>query len=433
MAHKHIHPQALAFAAETTPCEPPADWTAETAIEFISMDLSGVKETLVADVTAERRTMAVGDRPNVKGIRNCSASFVLKLSGIGTETADTMQVPNTALAKILKHCMGQAIRGYSTTISGPGTAAVPIVAATTGIIPGVMLGFEDTTSPTAQNTGIVHFRRVIAVNGGTKAVTLSEVLPFTPADGDVVHGCVTAAFSHSYLVDAVAAGGLFSWFCKREEGNTDDDLLWELQGAVASMSLDGLGRGSLPTIKLDVMAANFRHGAEDGLNNVALAAPEGHAQLSMGTGPRLLISPAGSTATAEFDLNEVSFDFGVVRKPTTSTTERLYRFDGLSSYHYDPAKSYITTKLVGYTDDWYAALKVDAEYRITLYQPGDGTGAGKGWCLHAAKARLVETPARADIDMVHGASLKWQLVEPSDCTGGSNEDCEKSRFVIALA
>ena len=47
MAHKHIHPQALAFAVETTPCAAPADWTAETAIEFISMDLSGVKETLV--------------------------------------------------------------------------------------------------------------------------------------------------------------------------------------------------------------------------------------------------------------------------------------------------------------------------------------------------------------------------------------------------
>ena len=76
MAHKHIHPQALAFAVETTPCVAPADWTAETAIEFISVDLSGVKETLVADVTAERRTMAVGDREMVHGIRNCTASIV---------------------------------------------------------------------------------------------------------------------------------------------------------------------------------------------------------------------------------------------------------------------------------------------------------------------------------------------------------------------
>jgi len=433
MAHKHIHPQALAFAAETTPCEAPADWTAETAIEFISMDLSGVKETLVADMTAERRTMAVGDRAPVPGIRNCSASFVLKMHGVGTETADTMQVPNTALAKIFRHCMGQAIRGYSTTISGPGTTAIPIVAATTGIIPGVMLGFEDTTSPTEQNTGIVHFRRVIAVNGGTKAVTLSEVLPFTPADGDVVHGCITAAFSHSYLVDAVAAGGLFQWFAKREEGNTDDDLLWALEGCVASFSLDSLARGSLPQIKLDVQAANFRHGAEDGLNNVALAAPEGSAQLSMGTNVRLLLSPTSSNTEVEVDCNDFSLDVGLTRKPTPTTTERLHRFDGLSSYSYDPSKSYINAKVVGYTDDFYAALKAGTTWRVTYYQPGDGTGGGKGWCVHAGKARLVETPARVDIDMVHGTNLKLQLVEPADCTGGSNEDLEKSRFVIAMA
>jgi hypothetical protein len=78
MAHKHTNPHALAFAAETTPCVAPADWSVETAVELISMDLSGVKETLVADVTAERRTMAFGDRAMVPGIRNCSASFVLE-------------------------------------------------------------------------------------------------------------------------------------------------------------------------------------------------------------------------------------------------------------------------------------------------------------------------------------------------------------------
>ncbi len=432
MAQKHIYPQALAFAAETTPCEAPPDWTAETAIEFISMDLSGVKETLVADTTAERRAMAVGDRAPVPGIRNCTASFVLKLHGVGSETADTMQVPNTYLAKLYKHTMGQAIRGYSTTITG-GTAAIPVVDSTTGIIPGVMLAFQDTTTPTAQDTGIVHFRRVLAVNTMTKAVTLSEVLPFTPADGDKVHACITCAFSHSYLVDAVAAGGLLQWYAKREEGNADDDLLWTLEGSVASFSLDGLGRGSLPTMKLDVMAANFRHGAEDGLNNVALAAPEGHAQLSMGKNVRCLLSPTSSNAIVEVDCHEAALDVGMVRKQTPTTTERIYRFDGLSSYSYDPSKSYMTLKVVGYTDDFYAGLKAGTTWRITLYQSGDGSGAGKGWCVHAGKARLVETPARVDIDMVHGTSLKFQLVEPDDATGASNEDLEKSRFLIALA
>ena len=33
MAHKHIHPQALAFAAETTPCEPTSSLSSETPQE----------------------------------------------------------------------------------------------------------------------------------------------------------------------------------------------------------------------------------------------------------------------------------------------------------------------------------------------------------------------------------------------------------------
>ena len=173
--------------------------------------------------------------------------------------------------------------------------------------------------------------------------------------------------------------------------------------------------------------------ARDGLSDVALATPGGSAPLSMGTNVRCLLSPTSSNAITEVDCNEVALDVGMQRKQTPTTTERLHRFDGLSSYHYDPSKSHMTLKVVGYTDDFYAGLAAGTTWRITLYQPGDGTGAGKGWCIHAGKARLVETPARTDIDMVHGTSLKFQLVEPADATVASNEDLEKSRFVIALA
>lgn len=432
MPHQHVYPQSVAFFEETEVCVPPPNWAVQTAIEFISFDLSGVKETLIADPTAERRAMAVGERQRVPGPRNCTASAVLKLHGLGTTTADTMQAPNTYLARILKHCMGQAIRGYSTTIDGPGTDAIPVVADITGIIPGVMLWFEDTTTPSAQNTGILHPRRVISVNGGTKAVTLSEVLPFEPADGDKVHATVTAAFDHDYLVDAVAAGGTVQWYIKRENTNVGTDLLWTLEGSVASFKLDGLGRGSLPTINLDIMAANFRHGAADGLTNVALGTPEGHAQLSMGTNVRMLISPSSSNTYVEVDQVTAALDIGVARKQTASHTERLHRFDGLASYHYDPSASTMAVTVIGYTDDWYAALKAGTTYRLTLYQPGDGSGAGKAWCVHAPLARLIETPARSDVEMVHGVALKFQLVEPSDATPAANENLEKSRFLIAL-
>lgn len=430
MAHQSINIQALAFAEEASPCVPPADWTAETAIEFVSMDLGGIKETLLADPTAERRFMRPGERQRIAGVRNVSASFVLKLHGLGEETADGDQAPDTYLCRLLKHVMGQTIRGYSTTLTG-GTTAIPTVDDATGIIPGVMLSFEDTTSPTAQNTGILHPRRVIAVSG--TSITLSEVLPFTPAAGDKVHATITAAHDSEYLIDATASAGTLCWYAKRENTNSGTDLLWRLDGCVANGKIDGLGRDGLPTLTLDVMAANFAHGGEDGLTNVALPAPEGHAQLAVGPYTRMLISPTASNAIVEVDQASMSLDLGVTRKPTLSHTTRIARFDGLSSYHADPGIATIECQVHGYTDDWYAALQAGTTYRLTWYQPGDGSGAGKMLCIHAPKARLIETPARSDVGMVHGTTLKFQLCEPDDCAVASNADLEQSRLLIALA
>ena len=430
MAHQHTYIQSLAFAEEASPCVPPADWTAETSIEFISCDMSGVKETLIVDPTAERRTMRVTERARVAGVRNVTASVVCKLHGIGSVTADGAQAPDTYLARLLRHVMGQAIRGYSTTLTG-GTPAIVIVDDATGIIPGVMLAFEDTTSPTSHNTGILHPRRVIEVDGLN--ITLSEVLPFTPAAGDKVHATITAAFDNDYLVDATAAGGTLCWYYKRETGNVATDLLWRLDGCVANAKIDGLSRDGLPTLNIDIMAANFLHGGVDGLTNAALAVPEGHAQMSVGAYTRMLISPSASNAIAEVDQSSLSLDMGVTRKPTLSHTTRIERFDGLSSYHYDPGMSTIEVQVHGYTDDWYAALQAGTTYRLTFYQPGDGSGAGKMVCIHAPKARLIETPARTDVGQVHGATLKFQCCEPDDCEVASNADLEQSRLLIALA
>ena len=123
----------------------------------------------------------------------------------------------------------------------------------------------------------------------------------------------------------------------------------------------------------------------------------------------------------------------MTRKPTQSHTTRIARFDGLSSYHYDPGVSTIEVVVHGYTDDWYAALAAGTTYRLTWYQPGDGSGAGKMVCIHAPKARLIETPGRTDVGMVHGVALKFQLCEPDDCAVASNADLEQSRLLIALA
>lgn len=431
MAQASIHRNELAFYPETTLNTPP-DWAADgVAIEHIEADPASIKQMWLDDPTLEASIFAVGTRDKIAGIRNCELSVKLKLHGIGAETAVGDQVTNTYLAKLLKHTMGGCYRGTSRSVTG-GTATEPTVSSATGIEVGSLVAFEDLTSPSAANTGRVHFRRVIEID--TNTLTLSEALPFTPANGDAAHGVATGYLDEDVLEDAVASAGgphTLSWFVKKHKSGTDH--LWELTGSVASMSLDGLGRGQLPTLGLAIQAANFKHGGADGLTNPTLPAAEGHAQLSNGRNLLCSIQDYGTSAINLQDVNQVSFEPGFARSKVETTTEKTHRFEGLASYSVTPGKTKFTVTLLPYADDYYADLHAGQKFRLSLYMPSDGSGAGKGWCLHIAKAQLVETPSRAAVGDVQGVVLVFEAQQPDDCTGGSNTALKTSKFLLGLA
>lgn len=432
MTLKTIHENWAAFYPETTVATPPADYAADgIAIEHVSFDINGLKAPLLDDPTLEGRAFAVGTRRKIPGPRNVDASAVLKLHGVGEVTADGDQVADTYLAKILKHTMGAVHRGTSRTITG-GTTTVPTVDDATGIIPGSLIAFEDKSSPTDEFEGRTYFRRVLSISG--TSLHLDEALPVSPANGDACHAAITGYLKSSILADALASAGgphTFNWLVKRESSGAD--LLWRLDGCVASMSLDGLGNSGLPTINLAIMAANFAVGGADGLTNPTLATPEGHAQLAMGRDTICSIQDYGTTAIALRDINQCNFDVGYTRERVQTTTRAAFRFEGLASYTFSPGKTRFTCTLLPWSDDWYADLQAGQTFRISLQQPGDGSGAGKQWCLYVPKAQLVEVPSRADVGAVHGVQLVFEAQEATDCSGGSNTDLERSRFLIGLA
>lgn len=430
-AQETIHENWLGFAPETTVCVAPADpATSFTWIEHISADTSNIKQTFPPDPTLERRAMAVNaNRKRIKGIRNCSASVALKLHGTGVTTADNTQVAQTYLGTILQHVMGGVHRGTRHAVVSGDTTDIEL-ASVTGIIPGCVLAFEDTTDPTEEHEAKPIPRRVIAVDAGDKIVTLSEALPFTPAAGDIAHPAITPYWVSSVLKDAVAGPSTLHWFIKKSKTGTD--LLWTVEGSVASFKLDGLGRGALPSIGLEIMGANFRTSAEDGLVNPNPTTFQGHAQLSMGLDAQLLIGEYGDDTLVSHHCNTVTFEPGVSRVRVESNTEKIDRFEGTATYSFAPGETKFSCTLTPYDSAWYAGLKEGKEYRITLYQPGDGTGAGKGWCLHMGRAQLIETPSRTDLNENHAVSLSFAAMEPDDCVGGSNEDLEKTRFTLAI-
>ncbi len=432
MAHKSIHREYLSFFKEVTPCVAPVDWAAEgTSIEFLSCDVSGIKQTIIDNPTLERRIQSVNKRKKIPGIRNCELSVGIKLHGTGLTTADTETAEPTYLGDILEHCMGGRLLGVSTTCIVGSTALVPILDDVTGLVPGQTLAFQDITSPTSKNAGKLFHRQIKSINEGTGAVTLTVALPYTPIATDPAHATELNYTDEDNLEDAVAAGNTFMWYVQKAKTGTD--LLWQVEGSVASFQIQNLGRGQLPSIDLKIMGANFRHGTDDGLTFVNMPTPEGRPQLSMGIDAYCTITPYGNPALVEYHINQASFDVGYTRERVELTTEPIDRFEGTSSYSMKPGNTRFTCTIVPYSNAWYAALQDGQEYTIQFSQPGDGSGPGKSWSLIIPRAQLVETPGRADVNEVHGVTLVFEAMEPDDIGADENEELEKAVFLISRA
>ncbi len=423
-----IHEKQIAFFQETTVATPPASWSASgRSIEFISVDLGSVKEDQNVDPTAEERALAVGTRQRIPGRRNGTFSVVTKMHGTGVVTADGDTVTETDLGTLWKNAIGGLHLGTSHVITG-GTATQPILDDVTGIIPGCMLAFEDTSSPVADYDGFPVCRRVLAIS--TLTLTLSEALPWTPAADDPVHACITAYPVAHTLRDAVAAGLTTSWYIR--EGD-HESLNTRLDGCVFNAKIEGLSPGGLPTFTLEGMNANFAQGAADGLSDITnLPAPTGQPQLSMSLDVTLSIQEYGTTTVNLQHANSIAFETGIARSKVETATGILDRFHGLATYSFTPGSTKFTVTIPYHANTWHAGLKAGTSYRITLTQPGTGGGAGSGFCIHLPRARLIETPGKAPVGDNHGVTLAFEASEPSDTTGGSNVDLQKARFLVAM-
>ncbi|MCY0985972.1 hypothetical protein OV203_02450 [Nannocystis sp. ILAH1] len=436
MVHKSAHENFLMFYPEIEVCQPPqapATWaSAGTAIEFTALDLSGVKEALVADPTLERDPMAVGRRKRIRGIRNSEWNFTAKLHGTGATTVEDSLVAETYLSKIMLWVMGGQFRTPTKAVVS-GTATTLVVDDAAGFAPGCLVAVEDTTSPDEEHEGKLHFRRVIQVDDGTNTLTLSEDLPFTPTADDVIHGTITSYLDSTRLVDAVRGGGVYTWSWLAKLSQGDADHLYQLEGCVATPAFGNLARGQLPTLQLNVMAANFRHAGEDGLTEPTFPAAQGRPQLSMGVDVQCSIGEYGNTDLNLCDVNQVGFEPGYSRVRVETTTETLDRFHGMSTYSMAPADCKFTATTLPYDAAWYSRLNQGDEQRINFYQPGPGTGPGKAWCIHIPRAQIGATPGMAAVNEVRAATLEFLAMVPDDCTGGSNPKLEQSIWLFGMA
>lgn len=431
VAHKHINRSLIAYFPETTVCSPPADWGASgTNFEHLGVDISGVKQSLIVDPTMETRAKAMGKRHLIKGHRNVDWSFRGKLHGIGAETTEDSQVAATYLATLLEWCLGGMTRTYTRAVVSAADAKTITVGAglTTGFVVGACIAVEDTTSPAAQYDQKPIVRQIASVDAGTDTITLTEVLPFVPAAGDIIHATITLHVDETFLEDAARGAALHTMNFLHKRTNGDTNTLYQFEGTVASLAIQGLGKGQLPELIFNCLSANFRHSGEDSLTEPTFASIEGKPQLSCGVDMLCTISAAGGTTSDLVDVREVTFETGVTRTREETTTEVDDRFEGMATYGVQFSDTKVNLNLSGYAPAWYAALKADTEYRFNLQQPGPGTGAGKGWAILMPRCRVVATPTLVNNTATLGAQVELAAMTPSLAT----TELGTSPFVIAL-
>jgi hypothetical protein len=428
MALRSVHSSYFAFYIETTQGTAPANaaaWASDgLLIDHYDADVTEVKQEVVDDTRMTSRPYDHATYTKLKGLRNCSAKTSHPLHGSGVTTAAGAQISETTLMKLLKHCYGGIHRSNSTTVTG-GSSTEPELTAVTNIIPGCLIGFEDTTSPTAEHTGLVFVRQVKSIDG--LAVTLDEALPFAPAATDKVHGMATI-FPHSNRIDMSDPVQTLSLLFQKHP--SDADLLWQLHAAAGSLSVK-IDRGQEPRYEIAWQAANFKHGEEGGLTAPSWSGdPYGFAPLVVGRNTKVSIGEYDTTTLNDSHVYqaEVMPGFPAIRVPGIVEVDDLV--EGTKTYGANVLeKPSMTVTTLPFTDDHEVSFQADTEYRVRITQHAT---PGKVWCFYMPRAQYAETPGPANVADRWGNKIKFSPRPAANCTGGSNTDLEKALMLIGI-
>lgn len=417
MAINHGHRSWCAYAREATQAAVVADWDADGhLIDHWEADPGTISQSLIDDPALE--TSVWDERKYIKGIRNQDGLKIKKpWHGAEVETADTTQVAQTDLMEILEHCWGGQTRGTSTTCAG-GTALIPTVASLTGIEEGQFVGFEDADDP-----GRVHIRRVLAVNVGTKALTLDQGLPFVPANGDKAHGCAVTYLDEEVLEDSTAGDRTFAWRVERSGPNA----VYEWRGTKANLALS-IARNAPPSIELAVMAGDFAH--ETLTKETWTQTPSGQAPLACGRDTKLFLQVYGTHTNVDRHDANIAIETGVNITPIDADVEVDEGMEGRTGYTLGRGKTFATVTLVPQASSWETALQAGTFYKLRYSQIAQ---AGKAWAVHFSRVEIAETPKFALAQDAQATTVKFKAHPDLVNATPANSKRWRSKIILVQA
>lgn len=420
------NPSQLAYFQEVVQGTPPANGAAWVAggrrIRHLAevVNPAGLQQAVVEDMRSHTRVQGLNNK--IKGLRGVQQPIGLYLTGSGATTDDGDQIAETDLMVILEHALGGLHRSNSTTLDGGGhTTTIVNVTAATNIVEGCLIAIQDASAGTPPVV-----RRVLDVS--TLAITLDEALPFTPVDGDVVHGMATVYIDENILVDSNGAGGPYtlSWLIQKGLANALEN--WQLQGSKLQLDSITLPRGELPSVSGTIFAASFERPGVAPSPSWTVA-PSGSAPVSIGANCEVQFATVGSTAANHIQVAEVTIQIGVPVIPTETVTEVDSNMEGVASYCTGPADTMVTLGIVPMATSHWADFDADT---MKLLRWTKLANPGQIFTIQMSNCEIASMPKRGIQNATSRADVELRAHPPAEITGASNQALVTSKIIIGI-
>lgn len=384
-------PVRTAWELETTFGESPADaaaWdtAAESADGFqvrkTSMDFSGLSQEGGAD--PDLRIRQTEQRAPIAQLRTGDVPFSMKLYGSEAETTGTDTIAETALAKILKHCLGGLSKNNRTTVTALSDQTTYDVADNNAFAAGQVVCVEDT-----DDLGKLY--PVWIADLSTDTITAEKDLSvhgITIANSDVLHPTLTAFIDPG----ALSRGG--SGYTTYSVLSQNNDEIWVVRGGHANISEIVFARGSIPSINGTIMAAGFYEPGNGAPSAPSWTSdPEGGAGLVCGIDTYCHYQDYGTSTENNIHI----FSLTVRPNIELARIEGITGLNGVIGYNCGMTLPQIEMEVpfnTDHQDDWDTLSSSGSpQYKtLTFYQLTDH---GRGWTVHSAKCCLARAPVPA--------------------------------------
>jgi hypothetical protein len=372
-----------------------------------------------AVANADMQTRVGEAQPPHLGLETADGgSIVMRLWGSAYTFATGVAKVESAMGRLLGHCLGGTSLGGDATIDSVTSQLILVLDAGEGanMLVGQVIWIED-----QDDLGRLHPAVLTVV--ATDTITLDRAMPFTVAISDKIYGSQTAFYSQAPLTnpDDSDYETVSLIYCKGP--NT-----WVAGGGHLSLASIAFERGQQPKLNLEVLAAK---GYPPGTTGAITSTPSWAGTIqgfndvrAIGRDTKCRLATDGATTTSEVSLFSFALAVGCPVLAQDGVTEATSGMPGRIGYRTEPAAT-TATIIVALADAEQTRWTAGTRLSCTYYQVAS---VGNCWAVHLANGFLMDSPKPVFSGGVNQYELVIQFSDPDTGT----TELSFSKIKIAL-